>query len=111
MKDYCIPLSHDYEPFLNTLKAYCILWVVFCHIFPFLQEIGYPIIGAIQVPLFFIIQAFHFYKFSDSKLSLKKLFKRIFLPFLFIVSLQLLILYAVDTMGGVHTRGCMGGGW
>lgn len=34
-----------YDPFIDFLKTYSILVVVFCHGFPYLQEVGYPIWG------------------------------------------------------------------
>jgi len=33
------------DSFIDFLKAYCILVVVFCHGFPYLDVIGYPIWG------------------------------------------------------------------
>lgn len=89
--EYRITLSHNNEPFLDTLKAYCILWVVFAHVFPYLEEIGYPVFGAIQVPLFFIIQSFHYYKKKTLQFSIKKLAKRIIIPFALVICIQLLI--------------------
>lgn len=74
------------------MKAYCITWVVFCHVFPYLQEIGYPIFGGVQVPIFFLIQAFHFYKKVDSSFKIENLCKRIILPF-FILELIIAPIY------------------
>lgn len=92
-------LLTSYEPFLDYLKSYCIIWVVFCHVFPYLQEVGYPVWGGVQVPLFFLIQAFHFYKKEDSHINISKLAKRIILPFLLVVFLQFLLMaliYGLD---------------
>lgn len=42
-----------YDPFIDFLKTYCILVVVFCHGFPFLKEIGYPIWGGANSNILF----------------------------------------------------------
>lgn len=72
-----------YDPFIDFLKAYCILVVIFCHGFPFLNEIGYPIWGA-EIPLFFLIQVFHSYKREPKPINWGMIGKRIVIPFVVI---------------------------
>ena len=103
-------LSGGYEPFFDFLKSYCILWVVFCHVFPYLQEIGYPVWGGVQVPLFFLIQAYHFYKKGDSHIQISKLTKRIILPFLSVVCLQFLLMACIDGLGYSTSHILLNGG-
>ena len=57
--------------------------VCFCHGFPYLKEVGYPIWGG-QIPLFFLIQIFHCYKREPKSINWNMIIKRIFLPFLII---------------------------
>lgn len=76
--------TKGYDPFLDFLKAYCIIWVLIGHILPgdYLNYILYPIIGGCQVPLFLIIQSFHAYKKGVKPvIDIKKTLKRIVIPF------------------------------
>lgn len=74
--------KEGYDPFIDFIKAYAIICVLIGHTVPFIEYAGYGLWAGMQVPLFILIQVFHFYKKDDSKLSIKKLFKRIIIPFL-----------------------------
>lgn len=73
-----------YDPFIDFLKGLCIVWVVLTHSIPYewQQIIGFPFWGAQAVPLFLLIQAYHYFK-KDTPPSInwKKIFKRIVVPF------------------------------
>ena len=73
-----------YDPFIDFLKGLCIVWVVLTHSIPYewQQLIGFPFWGAQAVPLFLLIQSYHYFK-KDALPSInwKKLIKRIIIPF------------------------------
>lgn len=93
----CIKLNlNGYEPFLDFIKAYSIICVLIGHTFPYLHETGYNLWYGMQVPLFILVQTFHYYKRDDSKLNIKKLVTRIFIPFIIVqlvISLGCILFY------------------
>ena len=74
--------KEGYDPFIDFIKAYAIICVLIGHTVPFMEYAGYGLWAGMQVPLFILIQVFHFYKKDNPKLSIKKIFQRIILPFL-----------------------------
>ena len=80
-----------YEPFIDFLKAYSIIVVVFCHGFPWLNEVGYAVWG-VQIPLFFLVQVFHCYKRAPKPINWDVMIKRIFMPFLVIQTIVFVVL-------------------
>lgn len=82
-----------YDSFIDFIKAYCILVVVFCHGFPYLPEIGYAIWG-VQIPLFLLIQVFHSYKRAPQTINWKMIWRRIAVPFVVIEAIIFSILLA-----------------
>lgn len=78
------------DQFIDFLKAYAILCVLFAHTFPYLREVGYGLWAGMQVPVFLLIQVFHAFK-SNRQSSFKKILNRIFIPFL-VVQVFILIL-------------------
>lgn len=102
-----------YDPFIDFLKAYSILVVVFCHGFPYLKEIGYPFWGG-QIPLFLLIQVFHCYKREPKPLNWNVLAKRIIIPFILIELVIFTILLLVedyDSIKAIIMVGVIGGGY
>lgn len=85
-----------YDPFVDFLKAYCILVVIFCHGFPYLDKIGYAVWG-VQIPLFFLIQVFHCYKREPKAINWKTIWRRIVLPF---IAIEVLIFGVLYLTGG-----------
>ena len=71
-----------YDPFIDFIKAFAILAVLAGHTSLHLRESGYALWYGMQVPLFVLVQTFHVLKKEDYRLDFKKLFLRIFLPFL-----------------------------
>ena len=73
-----------YDPFIDYLKAYSIFFVVIAHCLPVVlyKYMLFEVWGDMQVPMFILIQVFHAYK-KDIRphVNLKKLIKRIILPF------------------------------
>lgn len=89
-----------YDPFIDFLKAYSIVCVVFAHIFPapFYKYILFQVWGDMQVPMFVLIQVFHAYKKEiRPKLNWSTILKRIFFPF---VVVQAVILCIKALSGG-----------
>ena len=84
---------------IDFIKAYAILCVVFGHAIPdsSLSYIGYGLWAGMQVPLFILVQSFHYFKKDKPAFDLIKLFKRIFVPFIII---QLLLVGAALIVKG-----------
>lgn len=105
--------TRGYDPFIDFIKTYCILVVVFCHGFPYLKEAGYPIWGG-QIPLFFLIQVFHCFKRDPKPINWRVIIKRIIVPF-FVIELVIfgviVIMGNYDSFIKVFKRGIMDGGF
>lgn len=102
-----------HDPFIDFLKAWCILVVVFCHGFPYLKEIGYAVWG-VQIPLFFLIQVFHSYKREPKPINWKMILKRIITPFLIIEALIFvfkLLIGGFDEIKALTVNALVGGGY
>lgn len=79
-----------YDPFIDFLKGLCIVSVVLTHSIPseWQQVIGFPFWGAQAVPIFLLIQSFHFLKHETAPIiQWKKMFRRIVLPFAIVQAL------------------------
>lgn len=105
-------VREGYDLFIDFLKAYAIICVLIGHTIPKPDLWGYLFWAGMQVPLFILIQTFHFYK-KDSKINVGKLLKRIVLPFTIVscftflikltfgcVSFKLLIINGIENGGG-----------
>lgn len=81
--------NNEYDPFIDYIKGTCIIFVIWTHCFfrDELDSILFPFWGDNAVPLFLLIQVFHFYKKENSNNfpSIKKLWKRIILPFIILM--------------------------
>ena len=90
-----------YDPFIDFLKGYCIVLVILNHCIPtnVRMQIGFPLWGSPAVPIFLILQVFHFYKrdFDFRKLDFGKMWKRVAKPFL-IVELIILFFWQLSFM-------------
>lgn len=94
-----------YDPFIDFIKAYTIICVLIGHTFPNLDSIGYGLWAGMQVPLFILVQAFHYLKKDTLDISIKKIFWRVFFPFVFveiIIFVILLYLYHLNTIELIH---------
>ena len=85
-----------HDPFIDFLKGFCIVLVILNHSIPSEVRalIGFPLWGSPAVPIFLILQVFHFYKrgINAGKLDFSKIWKRIVKPF-FIVELIILLVW------------------
>ena len=73
-----------HDPFIDFLKGVCIVGVVLTHSIPYEWQdlIGFPYWGAQAVPLFLLVQSYHYFKKDVApSINWKKLFKRIVIPF------------------------------
>lgn len=88
-----------YDPFIDYLKGVCILFVVLTHCLPLQEYMLFSLWGAQAVPLFLLLQVFHTYKKGVDNISLsydfKKLYHRIFKPFILLIVIQLTLLIFV----------------
>lgn len=87
-----------YDPFIDFIKAYAIICVLVGHTLP-VDKFGYGLWAGMQVPLFVLVQVFHFYKKESSKISIKKIIKRILLPFALFGLVQFVFLSIFSNIG------------
>ena len=89
--------TNRYDPQIDYIKGICIIFVILTHsMFRYeLRPILFPYWGDTAVPIFIIIQAFHYYKKSlDVRMpNLLKLWKKIILPFIITLTLMFLAQY------------------
>jgi len=114
---FIIPfITNGYDGFIDFIKAYAILCVLFGHSLLPLEKLGYCLYAGIQVPLFILVQVFHCYKKELIAFDIKKIFNRIFLPFIVVETCTVFLalsfnLYDYDTLLSILlTRGGFGNG-
>ena len=83
-------VKNGYDPFIDFIKAYAIICVLLGHTIPDADKWGYFLWAGMQVPLFILIQTFHFYK-KKSNLSIKKILVRVIIPFVLISAVTFLL--------------------
>ena len=72
-----------HDEFIDFIKSYAILCVILGHTFPLLDKIGYGIWAGMQVPLFILIQTFHYLKKERNfKINISKILGRVAIPFI-----------------------------
>lgn len=78
-------MKNGYDPFLDFLKGFCILSVIFMHCEPrFNGYVLYDYWIHLAVPLFLLLQAYHVFRKENAtitKSAITKMLRRIFLPF------------------------------
>ena len=84
--------KEGYDPQIDFIKGLCILFVVWTHCMNRgeLSNIFFPYWGDTAVPIFIIIQVFHYYKkgVNVRMPSIPKLWKRILRPYIIMVALM-----------------------
>lgn len=87
--------------------------VLFGHTFIFLDEVGYALWAGMQVPLFVLIQSFHAFKQERGDINIKKIFRRVFLPFLIvqILTICLALLFTKYTWNSLINKMLSNGGF
>ena len=105
-----------YDPFIDFLKAYAIIFVVVAHNFP--SELWkyclFQVWADMQVPMFILIQVFHAYKKGTApRIKWSSLLKRIVLPFVVIqaIILSLRLLFSSESPYNVLVSSVIGGGY
>lgn len=88
-----------YDPFIDFIKAYAIICVLIGHTLP-VTYLGYGLWAGMQVPLFILIQTFHFYKKDFTRPNIKKIFQRVLIPFVVIGLLEFLVLFLFTANDG-----------
>lgn len=74
--------TKGYDGFIDFIKAYAILCVMFGHTFsPILDKVAYGVWAGMQVPLFILVQSFHSYKKDKAIVNIVKILTRVVLPF------------------------------
>lgn len=84
-----------YDPFIDFIKAYAIICVLLGHTLPFTDYWGYGLWAGMQVPLFILVQAFHYFKKDNPDINFKKIFFRVILPYILIQSIVFIYLLCV----------------
>ena len=87
--------TKGYDGFIDFIKTYAILCVLFGHTFLWLDKVAYGVWAGMQVPLFVMVQSFHFYKKEDAKVDFSKILKRVLIPFFAIELLTFAIAFAI----------------
>lgn len=98
-----------YDPQIDYIKGICILFVIWTHCIS-REELGYmlfPYWGDTAVPIFLIIQVFHYYKkgVTFRMPNVVKLWKRILRPFFIMIALMFWVQYFIyyDTTEGLFS--------
>lgn len=105
--------TKGYDGFIDFIKAYAILCVLFGHTFcPYLDKVAYGVWAGMQVPLFILVQTFHALKKDKVTVSLARIFKRVLLPFFILEVITFVIALCVGRYD-LHTlfRMSLGGGF
>ena len=97
---------------IDILKGYSILFVLFNHSTPlYLKNItGFDLWGGMGVPLFLLIQVFHYYKRGlDKTPAIKpmKVFQRVFVPFLIAETAIILLKWMMGEPVSESFMGCI----
>lgn len=94
--------TQGHDSFIDFLKAYAILCVLFGHTFPHIDKIGYALWAGMQVPIFILIQAFHVLKKDSFQFNMVNLLRRIFIPFAAttIITIIISMMSPVNIIGG-----------
>lgn len=94
--------NKGYDPFIDFMKGLCIICVVLTHSIPYewQQIIGFPFWGAQAVPIFLLIQSYHYFKNEElPPIKWRKLFKRIVLPFVLVQTVIVLYIFVAYFCG------------
>lgn len=83
-------VKDGYDSFIDFIKTYAIICVLIGHTIPNTDAWGYFLWAGMQVPLFILIQTFHFYK-KKTSFNVKKIIQRIIIPFALMGILTFLI--------------------
>lgn len=104
--------TSGYDGFIDFIKIYAIICVLFGHTFLWLDKIAYDIWAGMQVPLFILVQTFHAYKKEKVFVNIWKILKRVFIPFVVIEC----IVFVISLLGSgfeckvLIVKGLIGGG-
>ena len=98
-----------YDPLIDYIKGLCIIFVVMTHSMSRreLNDVLFPFWGDTAVPIFLIIQVFHYYKkgFNIRMPNVVNLWKRIIVPFIIMIALMFLIQFFIyyDVTDGIFS--------
>lgn len=90
---------NNHDSSIDYIKGLCILFVILTHCMyrEELSSILFPYWGDTAVPIFLLIQVFHYYKRDDDIRipNLKKLWKRIIMPYILLVAITFALDYLI----------------
>lgn len=104
-----------YDPFLDFIKAYAIIFVILAHSLPIMlmKYSLFYVWADMQVPIFILIQTFHSYKKGYAPtINWMYLIKRIIVPFVFTQGLLIfiLLLFSNESQENIVTNCVKAGG-
>lgn len=104
-----------HDSFIDYIKGISILFVVLTHALPFREYLLFPFWGGQAVPLFLLIQSFHYFKKQEyPRPDFKKTWKRIVWPFLLqnFIAITILVFLSSHSFKEImyHTIECGGNG-
>lgn len=104
--------TKGYDVFIDFIKAYAIMCVLFGHTFLWLDKVGYGVWAGMQVPLFILVQAFHWYKKDKPVINFVKILKRVIFPFFVIefLTVGIALLFGLNNANELKTLALSGGG-
>ena len=102
-----------HDGFIDFIKAYALLCVLFGHTFLWIDRIAYGVWAGMQVPLFILVQAFHYYKKESYRINYKRLLHRIIIPFTIVelLTFALALLFGVGDFLSLVKYGIKWGGF
>jgi len=105
--------TKGYDVFIDFIKAYAIMCVLFGHTFLWLDKVGYGVWAGMQVPLFILVQAFHWYKKDKPVINFVKILKRVIFPFFVIefLTVGIALLFGLNNANELKTLALSGGGY
>lgn len=105
--------ARGYDGFIDFIKAYAILCVLFGHTFLWLDDVGYTVWAGGQVPLFILVQVFHGFKKGTFSFNLVKVMRRVIIPFLVLelITFELGLLLGKSDATTLLTLGLTSGGY
>ena len=104
--------TSGHDDFIDFIKVYAIICVLFGHTFLWLDKVAYDIWAGMQVPLFILVQSFHAYKKEIASVNIWKILKRVFIPFVVIECIVFVISLSRSGFdyNALIVKGLIGGG-
>lgn len=87
--------TDGHDPFIDYIKGIAIICVILTHCLPHQNKILFPFWGGQAVPIFLIIQSFHYFK-KPQKVNIYKKYNRIIRPYIYAQIIGIVILTIIS---------------